>query len=100
MMVPIFYDIGREKTKVWIVLGIVTKPLSVSYAASPLVTGIKKPDGSDVNCDVEVSFTSEHHRTAYFATAEVYVRRLLDRTEFRAHCARHKTYRAIVSNLE
>lgn len=99
MMVPIFYDIGRRRTKVWIVLGIATKPLSVSYAASPLVTEIKKP-GSDVNCDVEVSFTSEHHRTAYFATAEVYVKHLLDRTEFRAHCARHKTYRAIVSNLE
>ena len=34
MMVPIFYDIDRHKTKVWAVLGIASKPLNVSYATS------------------------------------------------------------------
>ena len=34
--------------------------------------------------------------TAYFATAEVYVTRLLDRREFRKHCDRHKTCKAIM----
>jgi len=28
------------------------------------------------------------------------VKRSLDRAEFREHCARHKTYRAILSNLQ
>jgi len=101
MMVPIFYDLGRQKTKVWMVLGIATKPLSVSYATPPLVKGMKGPDRRDVkSSDVEVNFTLDYHQAAYFATAEVYVTRLLDRTEFREHCARHKTYRAIVSKLQ
>jgi hypothetical protein len=101
MMVPIFYDLGRQKTKVWMVLGIATKPLSVSYAKPPLVKGMKGPDRRDVkSSDVEVNFTLDYHQAAYFATAEVYVTRLLDRTEFREHCARHKTYRAIVSKLQ
>jgi hypothetical protein len=101
MMVPIFYDLGRQKTKVWMILGIATKPLTVSYATPPMVKGIKGPDGRDVKCsDVEVNFALDYHQAAYFATAEVYVTRLLDRAEFREHCARHKTYRAIVSNLK
>jgi len=83
------------------VLGIATKPLSVSYATPPLVKGMKGPDRRDVkSSDVEVNFTLDYHQAAYFATAEVYVTRLLDRTEFREHCARHKTYRAIVSKLQ
>jgi hypothetical protein len=101
MMVPIFYDLGRQKTKVWMILGIATKPLTVSYATPPMVKGIKGPDGRDVkSSDVEVNFALDYHQAAYFATAEVYVTRLLDRAEFREHSARHKTYRAIVSNLK
>jgi hypothetical protein len=100
-MVPIFYDLGRQKTKVWIVLGIATKRLRAAYATPPMVTGIKGPDRRDVkSSDFEVNFTVDYHQTAYFATAEVYVTRLLDRAEFREHCARHKTYRAIISNLQ
>jgi hypothetical protein len=101
MMVPIFYDLGRQETKVWMILGIATKPLSVSYATPPIVKGIKGPDGRGVKSrDVEVNFALDYHQAAYFATAEAYVTRLLDRAEFREHCARHKTYQAIVSNLK
>jgi len=101
MMVPIFYDLGRQETKVWMILGIATKPLSVSYATPPIVKEIKGPDGRDVkSSDIEVRFTMDYHQAAYFATTEVYVKRSLDRAEFREHCARHKTYRAIVSNLQ
>jgi hypothetical protein len=101
MMVPIFYDLGRRKTKVWMVLGIATKPLMVSYVTPPLVKGISGPGRRDVkSSEVEVNFSCDFHQTAYFATAEAYVTRLLDRTEFREHCARHKTYRAIISTLQ
>jgi hypothetical protein len=101
MMVPIFYDLGRKKTKVWVVLGIATKPLEVSYVTPPTIKEIKSPDGKILMPGgAEVVFTSDSHQTAYFATAEVYVTRLLDRTEFRKHCDKHKTYRAIISNLE
>jgi len=101
MMIPIFYDLGRRETKVWMILGIATKPLRVSYATPPKIKGIKDPHGRGVpSSDVEVNFGGNYQRTAYFATAEVYVKRLLDRAEFSEHCARHKTYRAILSHLE
>jgi hypothetical protein len=100
MMVPIFYDLGRQETKVWMILGVATKPLRVSYATPPIVKGITGPDGKEVkSCDIEVNFSVDYHQTAYFATAEVYVKRLLDRAEFRELCVWYKTYRAIVSNL-
>jgi hypothetical protein len=101
MMVPIFYDLGRKKTKVWVVLGIATKSLDVSYVSRPTIKEIKGPDGKIiVPGSVKVNFISDFHKTAYFATAEVYVTRLLDRTEFRKHCDQHKTYKAIISSLE
>ena len=62
--------------------------------------GITDPKGKPLNLQcVEVSFMQERHLTAYFATAEVYVKRLLDRTEFRRHCDKYKTYRAIIDHL-
>ncbi len=100
MMVPVFYDIGRKKIKVWAVLGIATRPLHVSYDSVPSVKQIESPDGKLVNPrDVEAVFEGDSRRIAYIATAEIYVSRLLNRKEFRAHCDRYKTYRAIVSNL-
>lgn len=101
MMVPVFYDIGRRKTKVWTVLGVAMKPLSVSYDSHPTVVETKDPDGKIVKRqDVEVEFHSDYYRTAYFATAEVYVTQLLNRAEFQRHCDKYKTYSAIVSNLQ
>lgn len=101
MMVPVFYDIGRQKTKVWAVLGIATKPLSVSYATPPVVKGIKGPDGKAVSPgDVEVSFVSQEPKLAYIVSAEVYVSRLLNRAEFRRLCDQKKTFKAIVASLQ
>jgi len=37
---------------------------------------------------------------AYPVFEEIYVSRLLDRDEFRAHCDRHKTRKAILANLD
>jgi hypothetical protein len=36
---------------------------------------------------------------AYPITAEAYVKKLLNRDEFQAHCDRHKTASAILENL-
>jgi hypothetical protein len=101
MMVPVFYDIGRKQIKVWAVLGVATKPLTVSYKTHPAVVEIRGPDGKLVKPQgIEVEFHPEYHQAAYFATAEVYVTRLLNRTEFRQHCDKYKTYKVIVSNLK
>jgi hypothetical protein len=101
MMVPVFYYIGRKQIKVWAVLGVATKPLTISYKAYPAVVEIRDPGGKPVKTrDAEVEFHSEYHRIAYFATAEIYVTRLLNRTEFRQHCDKYKTYQTILSNLK
>ena len=100
MMVPVFYDVVRQKIKVWAVLGIATRPLEVSYVTDPTVERIEGPDGTLIRPrDIEVEFDSESHKNAYIASAEVYVSRLLNRKEFRDLCDRYKTYQAIVSNL-
>ncbi len=101
MMVPVFFDLGRKKTKVWVVPGIAERHLTVSYVNPPVIKEIKDPFGRVVRPgEIGVEFVSDFRQTAYFATAEVYVTRLLDRKEFREHCDRHKTFNAIISNLE
>jgi hypothetical protein len=101
MMVPVFYDQARRKTKVWAVLGIATTPLSVSYITQPAVKEIKGPDGKALKPEeVDLNFVYEDHRIAYIASAEVYVTHLLDRSEFRKHCDRYKTYSEILGHLK
>jgi len=101
MMVPIFYDIGRHQTKVWVVLGIASKPLSVSYTHPPTVKEIKGPGGVRVNPgDVDLEFVNQRTKLAYIVSAEVYVNRLLNRTEFRQLCDQKKTFKAIVESLQ
>jgi hypothetical protein len=101
MMVPVFYDAVRQMTKVWAVLGIATKPLSVAYANPPTVKEIKAPGGKRVQPgEVNVAFVSQDTRLAYIVSAEVYVTRLLNRTEFRQLCDQKKTFKAIIESLK
>jgi hypothetical protein len=91
MMVPVFYDIGRRKTKVWAILGWVTDTLIVSFGTPPAAQVLKGR--------LEIRFRSHYRRIAYPVFAEAYVSRLLDRDEFRAHCDRYKTRSRILENL-
>ena len=91
MMVPVFYDDGRGLVKVWAVLGWMTRPLDVSFAGVP---SAKVVEG---RC--RVKFIPLHQTMASPVFAEVYVSRLLDRTEFRAHCDRFRTVDRILANL-
>ena len=101
MMVPIFYDIGRHQTKVWAVLGIASKPMEVYYAKPPIVKEIKGPGGTRVKPgEVDLEFVSQDTKLAYIVSAEVYVSRLLNRTEFRQLCDQKKTFKAIVDSLQ
>jgi hypothetical protein len=100
MMVPVFYDVARRQTKVWAILGVSVRPLEVAYQSPPAVVAVTDPKGKPLSLrNVRVRFEEERHITAYFATAEVYAKRLLDRTEFRRHCDKYKTYRAIIDHL-
>ena len=91
MIVPVFYDIERRKTKVWAVLGWATRSLSVSFDTPPSVRVLQ---GSP-----RIEWSGTHRSIAYPVFAETYVSRLLDRDEFRAHCDRYKTAQQILANL-
>jgi hypothetical protein len=101
MMVPIFYDIKRGKTKVWAVLGVGSRPLNVSYVHPPTVREIKGPRGAQVNPrDAYLEFVNQSTHLIYIVSAEVYVSHLLNRAEFRQLCDQKKTFGAIVESLK
>jgi hypothetical protein len=99
MMVPVFYDLAREKTKVWVFMGWSVRPLMVSFAKDPRVEVLDSkgqvlpPDG------VELRLRASRYEVVYPVMAEVYVTDLMNRSEFRAHCDRYKTEAAILENL-
>ncbi|MBL8900064.1 MAG: hypothetical protein JNM84_20715 [Planctomycetes bacterium] len=96
MMVPIFYDVERRRTKVWVVLGWTRKPLLVTFAVPPHVRLVGEAVASE---EVDLEFRSSSYDLAYPVTAEVYVQRLLDRAELRALCDREKTQQKILQAL-
>jgi hypothetical protein len=100
MMVPVFYDILRKKTKAWVFLGWSSRPVTVSYAKAPKAKVFDQV-GNEVRVDrVDLLFHPTRHELAYPVTAEVYVGRILNRDEFRQLCDRYKTRSAILANLE
>jgi hypothetical protein len=99
MMVPVFYDIRREKAKVWVMLGWSQRELVVGFAVPPAYS-VYDADGQPASShSVEVGFHRQSELLAYPVMAEVYVSKILDREEFRRHCDRHKTRQAILANL-
>jgi hypothetical protein len=92
MMVPLFFDIGRRKTKVWAMLGWATRLLLVSFATEPTAHVLKG--------NVDVRFDPIVKWIAYPVFAEAYVSRVLNRHEFRAHCDRYKTRTRILEQLQ
>lgn len=101
MMVPVFFDQQRKKLKVWVMLGWDTAGTSISYARQPAVT-ITDSAGRPITGSYgpEVIFESTYRRLATPVFAEVYVSKLLNRTEFRQHCDTYRSKAAILSNLE
>jgi len=96
MMVPVFYDELREKTKVWVVLGYAVKPLSIWYSQKPKVT-VTDAGGKKAEADLE--FESMRQSLIYPVSAEIYVNKILNRSEFRSLCDRYKTHSAILKAL-
>jgi hypothetical protein len=93
MMVPVFYDLQRRQTKVWVLLGWSQRPVEIGFAHAPSadVTGPQ---------EAQVEFGSTWRSIAYPVTAEVYVNEILDRDEFRRHCDTYRTRAAILANLK
>jgi hypothetical protein len=91
MMVPIFHDVGRGRTKVWAVLGWSARDVKVAFWSMPVVTSTAR--------GVRVQFSAERHEMPYPVLAETYVSRLMDRDEFRKHCDRYRTRSEILAHL-
>jgi hypothetical protein len=96
MMVPVFYDVKRKTTKVWVVLGYAEKPLSVWFQKEPKATVL---DGAGNKIQVELDFQPIQKSLIYPVSAEIHVKELMDRNEFRAFCDRGKTASAILEAL-
>jgi hypothetical protein len=92
MMVPLFYDLERGKTKVMAFLGWTTRVVSASFE-TPTRVEVSNPD-------VDVEFAEQRARLAYPVTAEVYVSKILDRAEMRALCDTRMTRSGILAALE
>ncbi len=97
MMVPVFFDIARKKTKVWVVMGYAVKPLRIWFKESP-EAAITDKKGKPAKAKLE--FHSTKQRLVYPVSAEVYVSKILNRDEFRVLCDKYKTYSAIITALE
>ncbi|MFN0017265.1 MAG: hypothetical protein ACKVP0_03335 [Pirellulaceae bacterium] len=106
MMVPVFFDQQRQKTKVWVMLGWEQANCTLGYVQHPgiAITGpdgkpaeFGKPGGEETP---EIHFHGTHRHLATPVFAEVYVTKLLNRTEFRRHCETYQTKAAILANLE
>jgi hypothetical protein len=97
MMVPVFYDAERRRTKVWVVLGWTRKPLHVSFAEPPRVRLEGEAPAAEA---IDLRFRGATYQIAHPVSAEVYVSRLLDRAELRALCDRAKTQKGILKALD
>jgi len=101
MMVPVFFDAAREKTKVWGFLGWQTRRIDFTLGSKPSVKVFnaegKTPTGLD---DPELIWHDVSKTIATPVMAEVYVTKLLNRDEFRKHCDAFVTRSAILENLE
>jgi hypothetical protein len=91
MMVPVFFDRGRGKLKVWAILGWATRTLRVSFAKPPVAQVLKGR--------ARIEWSSEWRPMAFPVFVETYVSRLMDRDEFRTLCDRHKTAGRIIEHL-
>jgi hypothetical protein len=101
MMVPVFYDLQRRKTKVWAFLGWRTVSVSVGYGVEPTILVVEPTNPAEQSPPKPppVLFSSESYGFAVPVIVEVYVETLLNRREFRRHCDRYQNRSAILTNL-
>jgi len=99
MMVPIFYDRLRKKTKVWVFLGWASQGGFVSFATPPAAEILDESDNPVGDDGPELVYHAAYQTFVYPVMAEVYVDRLLDRDEFRRHCDTHQSRAVILQNL-
>jgi hypothetical protein len=101
MMVPVFVDPMNQRIKVWCVLGWTTRDAWASFEQHPKLTATDAAgEAVDLASKFDVHFTGQSLTLASPVFAEVWVKRLLNRDEFRRHCDTYVTPAVILGNLE
>jgi hypothetical protein len=103
MMVPVFYDLQRKKTKVWAFLGWKSRRVYYELEAKPSVRTFDaagKLLDPNAQTTPEVNWNGAWTMVQVPVVVETYVTKLLDRDEFRRHCDTYRSQTAILANLE
>jgi hypothetical protein len=97
-MVPVFYDVGRRRTKVWLFLGWACRRVTVSFAHPPRAT-VRNLQGQVVREHPRIRWGGLSAELPYPVTAELYVDRILTREEFRKLCDACGTHSEVLRRL-
>lgn len=84
-MVPVFYDVERRQTKVWLFLGWACRRVTVSFSHPPQAT-VRDLHGQVLRDHPRIRWGGLGAELPYPVTAELYVDRILTRQEFRKLC--------------
>jgi hypothetical protein len=98
-MVPLFFDIERRKTRVWLFLGWSEKTLDVAFFHRPRLA-VFDDKGRPVSLPRKtLRFVPCSKPLFYPVMVETYVDRILNRKEFQRHCDEFRTPGRIVDAL-
>jgi hypothetical protein len=100
MMVPVFYDFQRKMTKVWVVLGYEQKSVEVGFKSTPQITVFDGKGNKIDDSRLDVHYNDQVRSLWYPVFAEIYVKNILDRDEFRKLCDRYATRPEILKALQ
>ncbi len=100
MMVPVFYDLQRNMTKVWVVLGYEEKSLEVGFDSTPQITVFDSQGKKVDESRLDIHYHDQVRSLWYPVFAEIYVKNILDRDEFRKLCDRYPTRPEILKALQ
>lgn len=96
-MVPLFFDIGRQKIKVLAILGYSTVPIRIDYHQKPEFKIYQY--GKDITSEVNVKWCDQEVTVFKLEATELYVDKLWNRDDFRAVCDKYKTKSKILNAL-
>lgn len=90
MMVPVFYDPEKKRTKVWAFLGWQENYLHATFSKNPDIIEIRNAKRNPMEPLPAVEFCGSGYPAYYPVVQEFYTEKILNRKEFRALCDRNK----------
>jgi len=100
MMVPVFYDVQRKMTKVWVVLGYQKKFFKAKFKSNPKIRVFDSKGQQIDESKLDIPFGDQISSLWYPVFEEIYVKNILDRDTFRQLCDRYATKSEILKALQ